>query len=309
MPDTSDTSATHPLASLLTPDFLTSIARSHLPPDKSKHHNLSLEWIQAGPNFDSEETKAAWWTALVTISRIPLSEMPDMMSFLPPPADPAFPEQSLGLTLLLDQGPRLLCRGADGRWTDGFFGQVSQQLAHSWLALPAEQQPNAWKRWEEAGASFEHWCLLHLFLSCPFVHSERLEDQDIALEMTEERRKGAEQRSGETDPYREKRSEVLSDALAFPRVIRAGPPAGEDVTMQEWVFWSCMLFDVHWPIIKKFGKYPYRNAVLGRESTEEEVKWLEETKHFAEASPEVAERVEKDIKANRWTALKDEVPA
>ncbi|KAH8154970.1 uncharacterized protein LAJ45_01503 [Morchella importuna] len=31
----------------------------------------------------------------------------------------------------------------------------------------------------------------------------------------------------------------------------------------------------HLEVVEKFGRYPYRNKVLGRESTEEEKKWLE----------------------------------
>lgn len=36
--------------------------------------------------------------------------------------------------------------------------------------------------------------------------------------------------------------------------------------------------DKHREILDKFGRYPYQNADLGRESTEEEIKWLEEKK-------------------------------
>lgn len=37
----------------------------------------------------------------------------------------------------------------------------------------------------------------------------------------------------------------------------------------------------HLEVVKKFGRYPYRNKVLGRESTEEEKKWLENPPHYA----------------------------
>ncbi|KAK1641481.1 hypothetical protein BDP81DRAFT_310224, partial [Colletotrichum phormii] len=77
--------------------------------------------------------------ALVAISKIPPCDMPDMVSFLTHPENSKIPEQCLGPTLLLGQGPRLLCRGVDGCWTDAFFGSVSHQLAHSWLALPASR--------------------------------------------------------------------------------------------------------------------------------------------------------------------------
>jgi hypothetical protein len=67
-----------------------------------------------------------------------------------------------------------------------------------------------------------------------------------------------------------------------------------------------MILDAHWPIIKRFGRYPYRNAIFGRVSTEEEGKWLDDTGHFGEASPEVAERIRKDVEKGQWTPLGQE---
>lgn len=32
---------------------------------------------------------------------------------------------------------------------------------------------------------------------------------------------------------------------------------------------------LHYDIIKKFGRYPHRNFIMGRESTPEEIKYLE----------------------------------
>ena len=33
--------------------------------------------------------------------------------------------------------------------------------------------------------------------------------------------------------------------------------------------------DDHWKIVKEFGRYPHRNEVLGRDSTEKEKQYLE----------------------------------
>ncbi|KAF3766457.1 hypothetical protein M406DRAFT_256109 [Cryphonectria parasitica EP155] len=63
------------------------------------------------------------------------------------------------------------------------------------------------------------------------------------------------------------------------------------------------VIEVHKPIIDRYGRYPYRNAIEGRKSTEEELEWIEKTDHFAEAPPAVAERVREDVKAGRWTPL------
>ena len=36
---------------------------------------------------------------------------------------------------------------------------------------------------------------------------------------------------------------------------------------------------IHTDIIKRFGRYPYRNKVLGRESTNDEIEYLDKTNH------------------------------
>jgi hypothetical protein len=64
-----------------------------------------------------------------------------------------------------------------------------------------------------------------------------------------------------------------------------------------------MIFDAHPPIVKTFGRYPYRNGAIGRESTPRELEWLEKTDHFAEVEPEVAMRIREDVLAGRWTPL------
>ena len=64
-----------------------------------------------------------------------------------------------------------------------------------------------------------------------------------------------------------------------------------------------MLMDIHKPIIDVFGRYPYLNAVLGRQSSEDEESWIDMMGHFGEADADVAKRVREDIKLGRWTPL------
>lgn len=56
-----------------------------------------------------------------------------------------------------------------------------------------------------------------------------------------------------------------------------------------------------------FGRYPYRNAIEGRISTPEELKWIEKIDHYAEAPPKIAESVLEDVEAGRWTPLGESV--
>jgi uncharacterized protein (DUF924 family) len=54
------------------------------------------------------------------------------------------------------------------------------------------------------------------------------------------------------------------------------------VAKGEWAGYHALVEDrlaytwKHYEIIKKFGRYPHRNAVMWRESTEEEKKYLED---------------------------------
>lgn len=79
-----------------------------------------------------------------------------------------------------------------------------------------------------------------LFLAIPFEHSEDIADQDYAIWLM----------SGI----------AVEAAEAFPDYAR----------------WALDSFIVHRDIIRRFGRFPYRNAALGRESTPEEAAFLAE---------------------------------
>lgn len=80
-----------------------------------------------------------------------------------------------------------------------------------------------------------------LFLAIPFEHSEDIADQDYAIWLM---------------------SGIAVDAAqAFPDYAR----------------WGLDSFIVHRDIIRRFGRFPYRNKALGRESTAEELVFLADT--------------------------------
>jgi uncharacterized protein (DUF924 family) len=291
------------LRHLLTPELFTLIVNARLPYDK----HASVDFAEFGRNIFLEDhfgpvVQDKAWPALIALSKIGLDNMPDLSIFLPPPKDPAYPEQCLGLQLLLDHCPRLLFRGIDERWTYSYFSQLSERLTKAWYPLPAEERPDKWERWQKC-AGLDYFIGVRFWFGTPFVHSERMEYQNIALEYTNETRTVVEKETGQADPWRPKRKETLSDLTGFPRVYRAGPPRGKDVTPASWTFWMAMLMDIHVPIIEHFRRYPYQNAIRGRESTEEEKQWIEKTTHFGETTEAVARRVKEDVKAGRWTPL------
>lgn len=301
-PDTRNESE---LKDILTPHLLSFLVKHRLPYHKASPIDFSRfgREIFLVDQF-SPLVREKVWPVLLTLSKIGLEHMPDLTGYLPSPLDPTYPIQCLGLLLLLDNCPRLLCKAIDHRWTYGYFSHLSEQVARTWYALPQELRPDSWERWHtELGAELDYWISVRFWFCTPFVHSEKLENQEIALKFTEETRVKVEKVSGQTDPYRTKRKEILQDIYGFPRLYLKGPPQGNDVTRERWTFWVGMLMDIHKPIVDKFGRYPYLNAILGREWQQEENEWIEKVKHFGETDDEVARRVKEDVRLGRWTPL------
>lgn len=218
------------------------------------------------------------------------------------------------MQILLDQMPRRLCRGLDQRWTNAFFDRVSLGFARALDELDGKGEGQgegvySWERWRDGvRVSLGYWVLVRTWFVCPFVHCDRVEVQERAVRFSEETRGVVERETGTRDPNRvdaEVRDKVLGDVYGFPRMVRELYPdaEGEDKSVQTFAYWMCQLMDVHVPVVRKFGRYPYRNAFFGREDTAEEEEWLRETGDFARPSREVRERLRRDIEAGVWTPL------
>ncbi|KAM0228912.1 hypothetical protein ACHAP5_011817 [Fusarium lateritium] len=303
------------LRSLITPSLLNQIAEAYLPLPKTEPVNFSdAQSPDFGANFAEVCKKGTAKDALIALSRLspdgtlPSDEDLDLMSFLPQPTSSDFPLQCFGLQLLLDQASRVLFTGVDGRWQVAYFGPLARRLAGQWRALPASQQPYKRRRWngDVGGTSFSYWVALQVMWAAPFLHTEDLESQQIGLDLSEELRRVVEAHTNTRDPFRETRNATLKDDLFFLREFVKGPSKADgesSLSMASWTFWWCTILDSHWPIIERFGRYPYRNGHFGRESTEAEKKWLDDTGHFGEASPEVAQRIREDVEKGTWTPL------
>jgi uncharacterized protein (DUF924 family) len=121
------------------------------------------------------------------------------------------PEGALGLLLLLDQVPRNAFRGSARSYaTDPLARVVAQQAIRRGLHQQVDEP-------------------LRNFFSLPFMHSEWLPDQELALQLT----RG-----------------LGEEAPKFARI--------------------------HHEIIQRFGRFPHRNAVLGRRTTPGEQAFLDD---------------------------------
>jgi len=125
-------------------------------------------------------------------------------------------EGVLALIIVLDQLPLNMFRGT----ARSFQSEAkSIEIAHDAIAKQFDQQ-------------LEKQQLA--FLLMPFMHSEKLDDQDLSVALFEEH--------------------GLDNNLRFARH--------------------------HRDIIRRFGRFPHRNEILGRDSSEEELKYLNSAEAF-----------------------------
>lgn len=120
------------------------------------------------------------------------------------------PEGALALIILLDQFPRNMFRGAPEAFASDEKALLISKIAISKgidLKLPAAQRR---------------------FIYMPFMHSERLEDQDTGIQLFQN----------------------LGDIASIDYAV------------------------AHRNIIARFGRFPHRNDILGRTSTNEELAFL-----------------------------------
>ena len=122
------------------------------------------------------------------------------------------PESCLALVLALDQFPRNMFRGSPRA-----YGTDAEALATAGFAMAAEYD-----------AILPHFT--RKFLYMPYMHSERLADQERSVALFED----------------------LGEEASLKAALR------------------------HFEIIERFGRFPHRNAVLGRPSSPEEVAFLRE---------------------------------
>lgn len=238
-------------------------------------------------------------SALKPLTTIPLPEFPPLLPFIASPNSPNFPRQVLGAHILLDQAPRLLFSGVNNRWTFGFFQDLTMKLAQELSKLSEHQQPQRSSRWQTLGYNFEGAWMRAFLMSTAYVHSEDLQDQLFGQRMCEQERKIAEDHYGVEDPTRALDEEDKSDLGLFPRLV-GELSGGKDVqcTSKADAIWKlCRIVRGHESIIRTFGRYPYRNAAMGRTNTKEEAEFIALISGAWVGEDESARTIREDVKA------------
>lgn len=292
--------ATNRLGSLLTRDLYVSMVDARIPFDKrgpiDYGQAIQRTFYESGDAM--EELRPTAYPVLKALGDLGLDDVPNLMDYLPQPEDPDFPLQALGLQLLLDQAPRALLTGVDARYTYAHFGEISVRYLKQLQHLPPSLHPAAWERWK-GSVSVDYYVLTRLWWGAPIVHSEKLGDE--ALAFTNATREFVEHEFGVRDPYRDQ-PDKRWDLYGFPRMLEEGGPKSPCNVAQGW-FWLACLMDVHYPPLKKYGRYPYQNQVFGRVPTPDEEEWMRVSGWFRREDPKVAERIRDDVAAGRWTPL------
>ncbi|KAH8681178.1 hypothetical protein BX600DRAFT_14131 [Xylariales sp. PMI_506] len=237
--------------------------------------------------------------ALKALSLVGLDNMPNLWDFLPPPDDPSYPRQALGLLLLLDQATRLFLRGINTRWTYAYFGEIAKKCVEHLNTFPSHLHPASWSRWQGT-VSIDYFVLVRLWFGTPMVHHEKMGTEAVAF--TEGTRELVEQIHNVRDAFRDQPNDRWGlDRFAI--MLKEGPPKSP-CGVAEGAFWIACLMDVHKPLLDVFGRYPAQNGRLGRVDTPEEEAWLEKSEIF-QFDPEARRAIREDVELGRWTPIQD----
>ncbi|KAH6645252.1 hypothetical protein BKA67DRAFT_584639 [Truncatella angustata] len=248
---------------------------------------------------DTATIKQKTWPALKALSLLGLDHVPDLFAFLPPPEDPDFPTQALGLLLVFDQAPRTLLKGVDVRWTYAYFGEISIKFLQQLQTLPSQLHPAGWNRWKDS-VSLEFFVFVRLWFNAPLWHHEKMATQGVSF--TDETRQLVERATNTRDPYRDQ-PDKRWHLHGFPNMLKEGGPKSP-CGVVPGAFWISCLLDVHKPPLDLYGRYPWQNGAFGRVNTPDEADWLDTAEIFS-MDPEVRERIRQDVEAGKWTPLGD----
>ncbi|KAK6433663.1 hypothetical protein LTR95_010152 [Oleoguttula sp. CCFEE 5521] len=298
------------LRAILTPKLLSSIYHLSVPVPGSTAKTLFTRFYG---DTDTALTQSLYdltfHQVFVPLSYIPSEAWPkDLLSLLPNPATEDFLVQALALLLLLDQVPRLILKRHDTRWAYGFFGPLALRLSQQLDELPSHLRADGIDRWLalESGLSWADAmlrCSLHLL---PFVHAEDPATQTRAQVINEATRQAVEAHFHLIDPSRLDPRADVSHPTSLPRLV-AGPippPYYTGKRYDVFFFFDCQINKAHVGVLKKFERYPWRNAPLGRDNTRSEVEYLEDIGDFARMDDRVAGEIGEDVRRGVWRPLR-----
>ena len=300
------------LKAILTPDLLSRIYDIQVPARGASPQT----WFDLVFGDEAEDVvrqklrDVGLLSVLAAISRIDIEELCSIrwLHLLPSANSREFLTQSLGLHLLLDQGSRLLLKGCNIRYVYGFFDILALKLASEFDALPDALKPWSLQRWLREGYTWQDALPRCVYYNTALCHAEDPMHHARGQQICERHRVDAERASGRPDPTRTNPDahaiEAQVDALIQLVTADVIPPRYlSRESYEDFVYFDCQIVRVHKPVIDKFGRYPWRNAGLGRQSTAEELAFLDSIDGFAKVVADVARQISEDVADGRWRLL------
>ncbi|KHN99746.1 uncharacterized protein MAM_02599 [Metarhizium album ARSEF 1941] len=174
-------------------------------------------------------------------------------------AEPTEPCGWMSLLILLDQMPRNCYRGASSAVAFNEFDPLARHVARAAIerGLP-DRNPQI--RWQFA---FRSWFYM------PLMHSEDLADHEQALAGFRRAAADVESLAGEHEASTADAYHARASAVVRGDVEAATKMARTNLEFEQ----------MHYDIVKKFGRYPHRNDALARETTAAEREYLENRGH------------------------------
>ncbi|KAL6867006.1 DUF924 domain-containing protein [Trichoderma novae-zelandiae] len=221
-------------------------------------------WFFGGPDFDKLCVERFAPTLNAIRSR-GITSGHDIIYAL----QPADAHDWLSLVLLLDQIPRNCFRGDASAAVFTHWDPMARDVA---LAAIQRGIPDRWPeiRWRFACRAWFYVPLMHsedVELHELAVDEYRLLARDVESLLTCSGTNGEGEGEGEDEDEADVDDEYRS---AAQKVVQANPDAAREYAQLHLGF-----EERHWAIVKRFGRYPHRNRVLGREATDEEREYLE----------------------------------
>ncbi|KAJ2895323.1 hypothetical protein MKZ38_006701 [Zalerion maritima] len=245
-----------PLAEQLTPEFLQSVRDFWYEHITEEHQYVipemkqMMRWFTQSNEFDTA-CAAKFKPALELIQSV--SPTP---SDLIEAANPQSPLDWMSLIVLLDQFPRNIYRGPAAKIPFTIFDPLSSSITMTAISKGVDKDPSIRYR-----IAARNWFYV------PLTHQEDLAFQDRCVEES-------------------KRIGTMMAEMDESNIPPEDAPGGKDARImlkkmdeevaQMMLKSSSEFSEKHRDIIKRFGRFPHRNGPLGRVTTPEEKKWLEE---------------------------------
>ncbi|GIK00882.1 hypothetical protein Aspvir_004911 [Aspergillus viridinutans] len=214
------------------------------------------KWFFKSDEFDS--ACSSQFSPILAAIREASASAEDVLSR----ANPSTPQDWLALIILLDQLPRNIYRGESARIVFEFFDPLARTIA---LKAADAGYPSG----NRIPSPFRYRQGQRIWFYLPFIHAEDLDMQELARVKYEEMAEDFTRlldgdATGLSDDEAECRRILLENRLR----------------LEEHLNMHSRVQREHYEPVAQFGRFPHRNAALGRVTSEEERRFLEEEKMF-----------------------------